>query len=66
MRLILMMASLLIIAYLILDGYGSSLVGKDDAGGQQVTPIEKAENVNQMIVDTAIQQRQALEKQIQQ
>jgi len=66
MRLILMMASLLIISYLIFNGYGSSLAGKNDAGGQQMAPIEKAENVNQLIEDAANLQRQALEKQTQQ
>jgi hypothetical protein len=37
-----------------------------DTDSQLKTSLEKAEDVNQLIEDVAIQQRQALEKQIQQ
>ena len=40
--------------------------GGDSLGEQIRAPIEKAENVSQLIEDTAALQRQALEKQIQQ
>ena len=65
MRLILMLASLLIISSLIFNRYSNGLDGNDDVSGQLKAPIEKAENVNQLIEDAATLQRQALEKQIQ-
>lgn len=65
MRLLLMMASLLIISSLIFNGYTNGLVSNADADSPQMTPIEKTENVNQLIEDAANLQRQALEKQIQ-
>ena len=65
MRLLLMMGSLLIISSLIFNGYTNGLVGNADADSPQMTPIEKTENVNQLIEDAANLQRQALEKQIQ-
>ena len=40
--------------------------GGDSLGEQIRAPIEKAENVSQLIEHTAALQRQALEKQIQQ
>jgi hypothetical protein len=66
MRLIFMMATLLIISSLIFNGHSSGLEGSDDVSGQLRAPIEKAENVSQVIEDAATLQRQALEKQIQQ
>ena len=66
MRLLLMMASLLIISSLIFNGYSNGMGDGDDFSSQLTTPIEKAENVSQIIEDTANLQRQALEKQIQQ
>lgn len=65
MRLLLMMASLLIISSLIFNGYTNGLVSNADADSPQMTPIEKTENVNQLIEDAANLQRQALQKQIQ-
>jgi hypothetical protein len=65
MRLLLMMGSLLIISSLIFNGYTNGLVSNADADSPQMTPIEKTENVNQLIEDAANLQRQALEKQIQ-
>ena len=66
MRLLLMMASLLIISSLIFNGYSNGMGDSDDFASQLTAPIEKAENVSQLIEDTANLQRQALEKQIQQ
>ena len=67
MRFILMMASLLIVSVLIFKGYSNGLGSKNDdhVGGQQVDPLKKAGEVNQLIQDTANTQRQELEKQIQ-
>ena len=66
MRLIFTMASLLIISSLIFNGFSTGIDGGDSLGEQIRAPIEKAENVSQLIEDTAALQRQALEKQIQQ
>ena len=66
MRLLLTMASLLIISSLIFKGYSNEMGDSDDFSSQLTTPIEKAENVSQLIEDAANLQRQALEKQIQQ
>ena len=67
MRFVLMMASLLIVSVLIFKGYSNGLGSKNDdhVGGQQVDPLKKAGEVNQLIQDTANTQRQELEKQIQ-
>ena len=65
MRIVLMMASLLIISSLIFNGYSNGMGDGDDFSSQLTAPIEKAENVSQLVVDTANLQRQALEKQIQ-
>ena len=62
------MASLLVISLLIFNGYANG-PGSDSGtqvSGQQLDPISKAENVNQVIHDAASLQRQALEKQLQQ
>jgi hypothetical protein len=66
MRLLLMMASILIISSLIFNGYSNGMGDGDDFSSQLTTPIEKAENVNQLIVDASMQQQQAIAKQIQQ
>ena len=66
MRFIFMVASLLIISSLIFNGYSNGMADDGDLGAQIRAPIEKAENVSQLIVDAAALQRQALEKQIQQ
>jgi hypothetical protein len=60
------MASLLIISSLIFNGYSNGMADDGNLGAQIRAPIEKAENVSQLIEDTAALQRQALEKQIQQ
>lgn len=68
MRIILMMISLLIVSVLIFKGYSNGLGSNNDGhvGGQQVDPLKKAGEVNQLIQDAANTQRQELEKQIQQ
>jgi len=66
MRLLLMMASLLIISSLIFNGYSNGMGDSDDFSSQLTAPIEKAENVSQLVENAASLQRQALEKQIQQ
>jgi hypothetical protein len=68
MRFVLMMASLLIVSVLIFKGYSNGLGSNNDVhvGGQQVDPLKKAGEVNQLILDAANTQRQELEKQIQQ
>jgi hypothetical protein len=68
MRFVLMMASLLIVSVLIFKGYSNGLGSKNDGhvGGQQVDPLKKAGEVNQLIQDAANTQRQELEKQNQQ
>ena len=66
MRILLMMASLLIISSLIFNGYSNGMGDSDEFSRQLTAPIEKAENVSQLIADAANLQRQALEKQIQQ
>ena len=68
MRLVLMMASVLIVSVLIFKGYGNGL-SNQNAGQvkkqQQVTPLKKAEDVNQLVLDAATTRRQELEKQTQ-
>jgi hypothetical protein len=68
MRFVLMMASLLIVSVLIFKGYSNGLGSKNDVHveGQQIDPLNKAGEVNQLIQDAANTQRQELEKQIQQ
>ena len=67
MRLVLMMASLLIVSVLIFKGYSNGLGSENDGpvGGQQVAPLKKVDEVNQLIQGAANTQRQELEKQIQ-
>jgi hypothetical protein len=60
-----MMVSLLVIAYLILNGYSNGVNENGVTDNQLKTSVDKAEGVNQLIEDVAIQQRQALEKQTQ-
>ena len=66
MRLLLMMGSLLVISSLIFNEFSNGMGDGDDFSSQLTAPIEKAENVSQLVEDTATLQRQALEKQIQQ
>ena len=68
MRIVIMLASILIISLLIFKGYSSYLGGINDVhvGEEQIDPLKKAGKVNQLIQDTANTQRQELEKQIQQ
>jgi len=68
MRFVMMMASILIISILIFKGYSEGLGNQQDdrVGGQQLDPLKKANEVNQLIQDAASVQRQELEKQIQQ
>jgi hypothetical protein len=61
-----MMASVLIISSLIFNGYSNGMGDSDDFSSQLTAPIEKAENVSQLVENAASLQRQALEKQIQQ
>ncbi|MDH3537063.1 MAG: hypothetical protein OER87_15065 [Gammaproteobacteria bacterium] len=68
MRMVLMMASILIISFLIFKGYSSG-VGNTTAGqvgGEQIDALKKAGEVNQLIQDAAEMQRKELEKQMQQ
>jgi len=68
MRFVLMMASLLIVSVLIFNGYLNGPGSNSDGhvAGQQVAPLQKVGEVNQLIQDAANIQRQELEKQIQQ
>jgi len=68
MRFVLMMASLLIVSILIFKGYSNRLSNQHDdhAGGEQIDPLKKAVEVNQLIQDAASIRRQEIEKQIQQ
>jgi len=68
MRLVLLMASLVIVSLLVIKGYsgGGDYKVKDPAWKNQTDPIKKANDVNQLIQDTANKQKQKLEKQIQQ
>jgi hypothetical protein len=63
-----MMASVLIVSVLIFKGYGNGL-SNQNAGQvekqQQITPLKKAEDVNQLVLDAATTRRQELEKQTQ-
>ena len=68
MRLVLMMASVLIVSVLIFKGYGNGLSNQNAGQAekqQQVTPLKKAEDVNQLVLDAATTRRQELEKQTQ-
>ena len=67
MRLVLMMVSILIVSFLIFKGYSNSLSNQHDdlAGGEQIDPLKRAGEVDQLIQDAANIQRQELEKQIQ-
>ena len=67
MRFILLMASLVIVSLLVLQGYPGSRDKSpiDSVSKEQNSPIKKAHDVNQLIEDTANSQRQALKKQLQ-
>jgi len=68
MRLLLLLASLMIISLLVLKGYpgGEASTAANPDGERLASPIQKANDVDQLVQDTAIKQRQALEKQLQQ
>jgi len=66
MRLLLMMASLLIISSLIFNGYSNGMGDGDDFASQLNAPINEAENVSQLVQDAALRQQQAIAQQIQQ
>lgn len=67
MRFLLMMAALLIVSYLVFKGYEPGLdnIKDNHVGGDQIDPLKKARDVNQIIQDAAQIQRQVLEKQSQ-
>lgn len=67
MRFIIMIASILIVSILIFKGYANYLPSSQDdlVGGEQLDPVVKANEVNQLIKDATSVQRQELEKQIQ-
>ena len=68
MRMVLMLASILIVSILIFKGYSSSLGPRDASQdtANQMDPRDKAREVNQVIQDAADNQRRAIEKQLQQ
>jgi len=61
------MAAILIVSILVFKGYPNGLGNPQDdrVGGEQLDPVRKAEEVNQLIQDAAINKRQELEKQLQ-
>jgi hypothetical protein len=67
MRLILLLASFMIISLLLLKGYSGSEANTaaNPVGERLASPIQKANDVNQLVQDAANEQRQALEKQLQ-
>ena len=67
MRFIIMMASILIVSILIFKGYSNYLTSSQDelVGREQLDPVVKANEVNELIKDATSVQRQELEKQIQ-
>ena len=68
MRILLLLVSLVIVSLLVLKGYpgGGDHKVAQPAGNYPADPIKKANDVNQLILDTANKQKQALEQQIQQ
>jgi len=68
MRLLLLLASPVIISLLLLKGYpgGETDTAKNPVGEHLASPIQKANDANQLVQDTVNKQRQALEKQLQQ
>ena len=64
MRIVIMLASVLIVSLLIFKGF-SSYQGST-VGEEPIDAVKKAGEVNQLILDTANTKRQELEKQIQQ
>jgi hypothetical protein len=67
MRFILLMASLVIVSLLVMKSYPVSTSNQPANSGSPMPldPIQKADNVNQLIQDISNQQRQALEQQLQ-
>ncbi len=67
MRFVLMMASILVVSYLIFKGYSTGLNNSEvQVGGEKIDALKKAGEVNQLIQDAAEVQRQEIEKQLQQ
>jgi hypothetical protein len=67
MRFVLMMASILVVSYLISKGYSTGLNNSEvQVGGEKIDVLKKAGEVNQLIQDAAEVQRQEIEKQLQQ
>ena len=68
MRLLMILASLVIISLLVLKGYPGSEANAvtNPVGAQPVSPMQKINDTNQLVQDTVNKQRQALEKQLQQ
>jgi hypothetical protein len=64
---ILLLAVVLVVSLLIFRGYSSGLSGNSDesAAPAQFDPVSKAESVEPLLRDTADEQRQAIEKQLQ-
>ena len=68
MRMVLMLASILIVSILIFNGYSSGLNPSRESQVEpnQNDPRNKAREVNQVIQDAANVQRREIEKQLQQ
>ena len=68
MRLLLILASLLIISLLLLKGYpgGEADAVTNPVGEHLAGSMQKANGANQLVLDSVDKQRQALEKQLQQ
>ena len=68
MRMVLMLASILIIAIVIFKGHSSSLSPNRESQAEtnQIDPRDKAREVNQVILDAAKTQKRELERQLQQ
>ena len=68
MRFVLMTASLMIVSLLIFNGYsnGAGSENYDLVETSQLDPLQQASQVNQLGQEASYNQREALEKQIQQ
>ena len=64
---VLMLAAVLVVSLLIFKGYSSGLSGNsaETAAPGQLDPVSKAKSVEPLLLDTADEQRQAIEKQLQ-
>ena len=61
------LASLLIVSLLVFNGYSNGVGNNMDAhaGEQLMAPINKAKDVNRLLLDSAMLQQQAIEQQTQ-